>query len=141
MYTNTDRMYLRPYKSIIEKNKLISENSIFTSSLTLGELKAAIQCLDHRKSPGPDLIYGQMIKHLGVLAKKTLLHIFNISWHTGKLLRTWKHPTILPIFKPTKDATNCKSYHFLNQSPLQDNRKDHSHSCFTNDSQQLYEEH
>lgn len=109
-YNSEDRKLLKTSKSIIKLNKHTSDSSIFTSDLTLEELESAIQRLDPRKSPGPDLIYGHMLHHLGQSAKSLLLRIFNISWQTGKLPKIWKNSTIIPILKPGKEASNCKSY-------------------------------
>ncbi|GFT32283.1 RNA-directed DNA polymerase from mobile element jockey [Trichonephila clavipes] len=74
------------------------------------ELEAAIAKMNPGKAPGLDLIFGRMVQHFGNLAKKELLEIFNLSWATGKLLKIWKLSTVIPILKPNKNASECKSY-------------------------------
>ncbi|GFY25470.1 reverse transcriptase domain-containing protein [Trichonephila clavipes] len=53
------------------------------SDFTLEELEYAIRRLNPKKSPGPDVISGQMIVHFGEIAKKYLLNIFITSWRSA----------------------------------------------------------
>ncbi|GFX78146.1 RNA-directed DNA polymerase from mobile element jockey [Trichonephila clavipes] len=105
-----DRLQYKKFKSIIKHNKNNCAEDVFTSDFTLEELEYAIRRLNPKKSPGPDVIYGQMIVHFGEIAKKYLLNIFITSWRSGKLPKIWKSSVIIPILKPGKDATSCKSY-------------------------------
>ncbi|GFW57552.1 reverse transcriptase domain-containing protein [Trichonephila clavipes] len=104
------RLQYKKYKSIIKHNKNHCAEDVFTSDFTLEELEYAIRRLNPKKSPGPDVIYPQMIVHFGEIAKKYLLNIFITSWRSGKLPKIWKSSVIIPILKPGKDATSCKSY-------------------------------
>ncbi|GFX86668.1 RNA-directed DNA polymerase from mobile element jockey [Trichonephila clavipes] len=109
-FAEKDRLQYKKYKSIIKHNKNHCAEDVFTSDFTLEELEYAIRHLNPKKSPGPDVIYGQMIVHFGEIAKKYLLNIFITSWRSGKLPKIWKSSVIIPILKPGKDATSCKSY-------------------------------
>ncbi|GFX98008.1 reverse transcriptase domain-containing protein [Trichonephila clavipes] len=109
-FAEEDRLQNKKYKSIIKHNKNHCAEDVFTSDFTLEELEYAIRRLNLKKSPGHDVIYGQMIVHFGEIAKKYLLNIFITSWSSGKLLKIWKSSFIIPILKPGKDATSCKSY-------------------------------
>ncbi|GFX31419.1 reverse transcriptase domain-containing protein [Trichonephila clavipes] len=109
-FAEEDRLQYKKYKSIIKHNKNHCAEDVFTSDFTLEELKYAIRHLNPKKSPGPDVIYGQRIVHFGKIAKKYLLNIFITSWCSGKLPKIWKSSVIIPILKPGKDATSCKSY-------------------------------
>ncbi|GFV70239.1 reverse transcriptase domain-containing protein [Trichonephila clavipes] len=109
-FVEEDRLQYKKYKSIIKHNKNHCAEDVFTSDFTLEDLEYAIRRLNPKKSPGPDVIYGQMIMHFGEIAKKYLLKIFITSWRSGKLPKIWKSSVITPILKPGKDATSCKSY-------------------------------
>ncbi|GIY26522.1 reverse transcriptase domain-containing protein [Caerostris darwini] len=110
MFSADDRSQYKTYKSIIENNKITTEGCNFISDLTLEEPDSAIHRLDPNKSPGPDVIFGQMTTHFGENVKRFLLNIFNASWCTGKLPKIWKNSIIIPILNPGKNATICKSY-------------------------------
>ncbi|GFS58982.1 putative RNA-directed DNA polymerase from transposon BS [Trichonephila clavipes] len=55
-------------------------------------------------------ISGHFLSHLGLLGRKRLLYICNLSWKTGKLPRQWKSAIVIPIHKPNKNAGLTKSY-------------------------------
>ncbi|GFS97902.1 hypothetical protein TNCV_2018501 [Trichonephila clavipes] len=80
-FAEEDRLQYKKYKSIIKHNKNHCAEDVFTSDFTLEELEYTIRCLNPKKSPGPDVISGQMIVHFGEIAKKYLLNIFITSWH------------------------------------------------------------
>ena len=48
--------------------------------------------------------------HLGYKAKRMLLQIFNLSWHSGKFPSKWKETHIRPILKKGKDKSKPESY-------------------------------
>ena len=79
-------------------------------AIQLDEVEAAIKQLKCKKAPGPDGVSNDMIKHLGPLAKRTLLELFNESWKTGTVPATWKKAIITPIHKKGKDKKNPSSY-------------------------------
>jgi ribonuclease HI len=51
-----------------------------------------------------------MLKHLGHRAKRTLLQIFNLSWHSGKFPSKWKEAHIRPILKKGKEKSKPENY-------------------------------
>ncbi|KAF0308183.1 LINE-1 reverse transcriptase [Amphibalanus amphitrite] len=74
------------------------------------ELVLAIQRTQLRKSPGPDNITPEMIKHLGPVARGALLKAINRSWKTGEVPREWRAATIVPIPKANKDKKLLANY-------------------------------
>ncbi|GFT30230.1 probable RNA-directed DNA polymerase from transposon X-element [Trichonephila clavipes] len=78
-FAEEDILQYKKCKSIIKHNKNHCAEDVFTSDFTLEELEYAIRRLNPKKSPGPDVIYGQMIVHFGEIAKKYLLNIFITS--------------------------------------------------------------
>ncbi|GFU69750.1 hypothetical protein TNCV_1221381 [Trichonephila clavipes] len=44
------------------------------------EFLFALALLDLKKSPGPDFLYGQMLKNLDTRGKQRLVDIINLSW-------------------------------------------------------------
>ena len=98
-----------------EANLLLEENSNNThscmaDSLTMNELEEALRKLKKKKSPGSDGITNEMLIHLGYKAKRILLQIFNLSWHSGKFPSMWKEAYICPILKKGKDKSKPESY-------------------------------
>ena len=80
------------------------------SPFTEEELSKAIRKLQLRKSPGPDGISNEMIKHLGPRARTALLHLCNASWEQGVVPREWRTATVVPIPKTSKDKRLLTSY-------------------------------
>ncbi|GFV43949.1 RNA-directed DNA polymerase from mobile element jockey [Trichonephila clavipes] len=109
-FNANDRKLLRTYRKTIQDSKRYNHKNIFTIPFLMEELEAAIAKMNPGKAPGPDVIFGRMVQHLGNLAKKELLEIFNLSWATGKLPKIWKLSTVIPILKPNKNASDtlCK---------------------------------
>ncbi|GFX78671.1 probable RNA-directed DNA polymerase from transposon X-element [Trichonephila clavipes] len=68
----------------------------------------------------------EMIVHFGEIAKTYLLNIFITSWRSGKLPKIWKSSVIIPILKPGKDATSCKSYRPISLTCILSYRVNHS---------------
>jgi ribonuclease HI len=79
-------------------------------SFSLRELKEAIRGAKKNRSPGEDKIPYEMIQNLHRSSLKVLLKIYNGVWRNGSLPGDWKHAIILPIPKPSKDATKPESY-------------------------------
>lgn len=109
----TDRIKPLTIKNLIGDSFKTIENKIFSDTFKMKELNSAISKIDPKKAPGVDFIFGSMIKHFGEQAKKQLLEIFNLSWTTGKLPINWKTSRVIPILKPNKSATDCKSYRLI----------------------------
>ena len=80
------------------------------ADFTMYELNSAIKNLKTKKSPGPDGITNEMIKHLSILAKEILLSLYNHSWKVGTFPNKWKEATIIPVAKKGKDKTSKKNY-------------------------------
>ena len=53
------------------------------STLKISELDSAIRNLKPKKVPGPYGVSNDMLKHLGLIARKTLLEIFSRSLNKG----------------------------------------------------------
>ncbi|XP_071041949.1 uncharacterized protein [Parasteatoda tepidariorum] len=87
-----------------------TRNPIFTSNFNLHELECAMNEANLNKSPGPDGIHGQMLKHLGKKFTRRFLDIINQSWRLGRLPNEWKRAIIIPIRKPNKEASSPDSY-------------------------------
>ena len=81
-----------------------------TSELTLSELYIAIRRLKMKKAPGKGGVTDEMIKHLGPLAMKKLLELYNSFWKSGVFPTAWKEAIIIPILKKAKDKKNKSSY-------------------------------
>ncbi|GFR88296.1 reverse transcriptase-like protein [Elysia marginata] len=77
--------------------------------ITPQELRKNIKGLKKKKSPGPDGILIDMIKHLCPHALSTLLDLSN-SWRTGCGPEVWKEAHIIPIHKKGKSKTDPLSY-------------------------------
>ena len=80
------------------------------STLKISELNSAIRSLKPKKAPGPDGVSNDMLKHLGPIARKMLLEIFNRSWNKGLVPEVWKTAHLVPVLKKGKDKTDPSSY-------------------------------
>ena len=78
--------------------------------LTLHELQVALKRLKTRKSPGPDGITNEMLKHLGNTAIVKLLEVLNSSWENGTLAQIWREAIMIPVLKKGKDKKKAASY-------------------------------
>ena len=57
-----------------------------------------------KKAPGKGGVTDEMIKHLGPLAMKKLLELYNSSWKSGVFPTAWKEAIIIPILRKGKDT-------------------------------------
>jgi hypothetical protein len=80
------------------------------ADLTLSELEGALRTIKSKKAPGADVISGDMLKHLGVVVKKTLLSNINQIWKAGTVPKSLKMAHIIPILKKRKNKLLPNSY-------------------------------
>ena len=92
-----------------EKQNLSSTDEIFYKPFTHSEINSAIHKLNNDKSPGPDNIHPEFIKHLGYKARTALLNFFNLVWNTS-VPANWKKAIIIPVLKPGKSARDISNY-------------------------------
>lgn len=86
--------------------------------VTLQELKNEIKYnISARKSPGYDLITGQILKELPDKAVKKILHIINAAFRLKYVPRQWKVAEVIMILKPGKMAYDKKSYRPISLLP------------------------
>jgi len=81
------------------------------NSIVLMSNKNVLKKLKNRKSPGPDNIFNEMLKHLGHAGKSIILDFINLTWTQGKLPSSWKIATIKPVLKkgkPQEDLSSCR---------------------------------
>ena len=97
-----------------KKEKVLSAvRNELNSTLKISELNSAIRSLKPKKAPGPDGVSNDMLKHLGPMARKMLLEIFNRSWNKGLVPEVWKTAYLVPVLKKGKDKTNPSSYRLI----------------------------
>ena len=117
LYRRENTLPLTPKKVGDMKEKLKQEEKqenvlspCLNSTLKISELNSAIRNLKPKKAPGPDGVSNDVLKHLGPIARKTLLEIFNCSWNKGLVPEVWKTAHLVPVLKKGKDKTNPSSY-------------------------------
>jgi len=105
-------------KALQEEEKRTSTpvHEIFSSEFTPAELDKAISLLKLRKSPGPDRIHNEMIKNVSLKGKQALLLLYNKTWESCTVPKTWKTATITPILKKGKTADQPKNYRPISQT-------------------------
>jgi ribonuclease HI len=86
-----------------------SHQSYYDAPFSEVELKHALRKMKNRKSPRPDKIHNEMLKHLGPVAMKTLLKLINLSWSTH-VPAAWRKSELTPILKKGKINTAISSY-------------------------------
>ncbi|KAF0288070.1 putative RNA-directed DNA polymerase from transposon BS [Amphibalanus amphitrite] len=82
----------------------------YCSPFSEEELTRQISQAQLKKSPGPDDLCNEHIKHLGPRAREVLLHLINSSWQSGVVPREWRRAVIVPIPKVGKDPRKIASY-------------------------------
>ena len=117
LYRRESTLPLTPKKVGDMKEKLKQEEKqenvpspCLNSTLKIPELNSAIRNLKPKKAPGPDGVSNDMLKHLGPIARKMLLEIFNCSWNKGPVPEVWKTAHLVPVLKKARDKTNPSSY-------------------------------
>lgn len=96
-----------------EKNDDVNE----IVPITLKELKDTCCNLSNKKSPGYDLITGQIIKELPNIALLKLQHIINACFKLRYVPHHWKIAEVIVIPKPGKPTTEVTSYRPISLLP------------------------
>jgi potassium voltage-gated channel Eag-related subfamily H protein 8 len=78
--------------------------------VTLLELEQALQKCSTGTAAGPDGIYFEQLNHLPSPAVTCLRNIITQSFCSGKVPRSWRQATVIPILKPGKSASKLDSY-------------------------------
>ncbi|XP_044582995.1 uncharacterized protein LOC123264014 [Cotesia glomerata] len=100
------------FKKREETNSLFDtqDNSLlFNKELSMHELTRELAKL-RNSSPGPDGIPNILIKNLSTSGLCYLLDLFNLIWLRQLFPKNWKEAIIVPILKPNKIPSDCKSY-------------------------------
>lgn len=110
--TNNYNKDFQGIKRIAEQTeiKIENNNDPINYRLTYKELNNVIQELKDNKSPGPDNITAELIKHLPNNAKKHLLAIYNHIWTKNVFPEQWRKVIIIPLLKPNKNKSNPTNY-------------------------------
>ena len=106
--TEEDKLMLKKLK--LSEKAPRANSKIFEEVFNTTELNKALKKLRPRKSPGPDMIHNEMLKHLGGIGKQVVLKLINKSWTTGQLPKAWKIAIIKPLLKKGKPAEEIGSY-------------------------------
>ena len=70
--------------------------------------QAIIRCKNG--APGDDSIHYEILRHLPMEAKKSLLNLYNQSWQSGSIPEDWSKAIVIPLLKPYKDKQSPASY-------------------------------
>lgn len=101
--------------SFFNNNALISHlteghSAFLDAPITQEEISKAIGDMKAGKVAGPDGYPGEFFKTFWELLLPPLEATFNAILETGDMPPSWRAATIVPIPKPNKDRTLCKSY-------------------------------
>lgn len=87
--------------------------------VTLKELKNMIRCnISAKKSPGYDLITGQIMKELPDMAIIRLQHMINACFKVKYVPHHWKIAEVILILKPGKPSSAVTSYRPISLLPV-----------------------
>ena len=85
--------------------------------LSMVELDVVIHKMKH-KAPGHDGLYIDSYKHMGPLAKQTLLDLYNNIYEGGTFPIMWKHAILAPLLKKDKSGRKPESYRPISLLPV-----------------------
>ena len=88
----------------------------YNMEITIDEMQDSISKLKPT-CPGSDLIHNNFLKKLPKQYLEYLLNIFNLSFSTGKILKSWKSSIVIPTVKPDKDIMLTDSYRPISLLP------------------------
>lgn len=99
-------------KKKAEENLItITDNNLsINTEIKKWEVELALADLKNNKSPGPDNIPFEFLKHLPDEAIKTLTEIFNYIWSNKQYPDQWREIEIIPLPKANKTRTDPKNY-------------------------------
>jgi hypothetical protein len=86
--------------------------------LKRAEIQEAINSLNPKKSPGYNLITGNILKELPIIGIKYLTQLFNAVLLIGYFLAQWKVTQIILILKPGKPSNELTSYRPISLLPI-----------------------
>ena len=72
-------------------------------SFNTNGFEEALKTLKDKKTPDPNKIAKEMLEHLGIKAKSTLLGTFNNNWKTRHVSQNWREADMVPNQKKGKD--------------------------------------
>ena len=117
LYRRESTLPLSPKKVGDKKGKLKQKekqenipNPCLKSILKTSELNSAIRNIKPKKTPEPDGLSNDMLKHLGPITSKTLMETFNRSWNKELVPEVWTTAHLIPVLKRGKGKTNPSSY-------------------------------
>lgn len=96
------------YKNETEKTGITIQNNNdhpLNVAFSETELFIILDNLKDNKSPRPDGIPYEIIKHFPPKTRKQLLSIYNHIWTKNVFPDSWKEVIIIPVLKPNKDQT------------------------------------
>ena len=74
---------------------------------SFAEVRKAMKGLKNNKSPGPDGIPAEVLKHGGYLLTRRLHQLINTIWSSENIPQEWKDATIITIYKRKGDKADC----------------------------------
>ena len=84
--------------------------SYYTRPIELEELQKGIDSLKKNKAAGLDDIRTEQLKHLGPIAQRWLLNMFNHCLEHGNIPRIWRRTKVVATLKPGKNPSDPKSF-------------------------------
>lgn len=114
MYSSECNTRAEEANSFFQNLNLLKLNNIGRStldnSLTVEEVREAINCMQSGKSPGPDGFLVEFLKKFCDDLSPLLLNMYNKALLHGQLPQTLRQASICLIPKKDKDPTRCESY-------------------------------
>jgi hypothetical protein len=89
------------------------KNSMFCDPVDKIELKTLINKLNDRKSSGPDNIGPKLVKKSVTAIVEPLVHIYNLSFATGRVPEKLKIAKVIPVFKRRSASTRELQTNFI----------------------------
>lgn len=116
--THFETVYKQKFDFDADKFDHISslENELSTIELSEEDVRKALNSLDVRKGPGPDLIPAKFLNSTSNTICKFVCKIYNTSLKVGVFPEIWKTSFVIPVFK-SGDRSDIVNYRGISILP------------------------
>ncbi|GBN11689.1 Putative protein in type-1 retrotransposable element R1DM [Araneus ventricosus] len=99
-----------PAQADIRRNSRVPPNTSDDSPFSQLEVETAVGEIKSKKAPGPDGLYGDVVKAAFAMNPKFLVDLFNCCLERGYFPKRWRTAQLVLFNKPKKDDTDPSAF-------------------------------